>query len=61
MTCPSGRRLYQDDNKFVDAAVAGSAEWIVTDDSHFNDLKTNTSLVVRPLHPLDFIMRYCRP
>ena len=49
----------QDDNKFVDAAVAGAAEWIVTDDSHFNDLNTDMRLVVRPLHPLVFISRYC--
>jgi putative PIN family toxin of toxin-antitoxin system len=49
----------RDDNKFVDAAVAGDAEWIVTDDSHFNVLNTSTSLVVRPLHPRLFIERYC--
>ncbi|MBK6996688.1 MAG: putative toxin-antitoxin system toxin component, PIN family [Saprospiraceae bacterium] len=29
-----------DDNKFVDCAVAGSANYIVTDDKHFNVLKT---------------------
>ena len=49
----------QDDNKFVDAAVAGNAECIVTDDSHFNDLDGNTSLSVRPMHPVDFIKRFC--
>ena len=53
-------RFDQDDNKFVDAAVAGNAEWIVTDDSHFNDLNTDTRLVVRPLHPQAFVDRYCR-
>lgn len=29
-----------DDNKFVDCAVATNAEFIVTNDSHFNVLKT---------------------
>ena len=28
-----------DDNKFVDCAICGSAELIVTNDSHFNVLK----------------------
>jgi len=28
-----------DDNKFVDCAVAANAEYIVTNDSHFNVLK----------------------
>jgi len=29
-----------DDNKFVDAAIAANAEYIVTDDAHFNPLKS---------------------
>lgn len=29
-----------DDNKFVDCAIAGNAEFIVTNDKHFNTLKT---------------------
>ena len=29
-----------DDNKFVDCAVASDAEYIVTNDKHFNPLKT---------------------
>ena len=29
-----------DDNKFVDCAVVANAEYIVTEDSHFNILKT---------------------
>lgn len=29
----------KDDNKFVDCAVAGSADYIVTNDKHFNLLK----------------------
>ncbi len=30
----------KDDNKFVDCAVAGNADFIVTNDKHFNILKT---------------------
>lgn len=30
-----------DDNKFVDCAFAGNAHYIVTNDRHFNVLKTN--------------------
>ncbi len=44
-----------DDEKFVDAAVAGDAEWIVTEDSHFDDLNLDTRLRVRPLKPKDFV------
>lgn len=29
-----------DDNKFVDCAIAGNAKYIVTEDKHFNPLKT---------------------
>jgi predicted nucleic acid-binding protein len=47
-----------DDDKFVDAAVAGEADWIVTEDSHYNILFQDTRLTVRPLHPLLFIERY---
>lgn len=43
------------DDKFVDAAVAGDAEWIVTEDSHCDDLAADTGLVVRSLDPGDFI------
>ncbi len=44
-----------DDDKFVDAAVAGDTEWIVTEDSDFDDLAGDTRLLVRPLDPRDFI------
>jgi predicted nucleic acid-binding protein len=47
-----------DDDKFVDAAVAGEADWIVTEDSHCNVLFEDARLTVRPLHPLLFIERY---
>ncbi len=29
----------KDDNKFIDCAVAGNADFIVTEDKHFNELK----------------------
>ena len=29
----------QDDNKFVDCAIAGNARFVVTNDHHFNELK----------------------
>ena len=48
----------RDDNKFVDAAVAGAADWIVTEDSHYNVLFDNTQLTIRPIHPSLFIERY---
>lgn len=47
-----------DDDKFVDAAVAGEADWIVTEDSHYNVLFEDARLTVRPLHPSLFIERY---
>ena len=30
----------KDDNKFADCAIAGNADYLVTNDSHFNVLKT---------------------
>lgn len=47
-----------DDDKFVDAAVAGDADWIVTEDSHYNVLFEDARLTVRPLHPSLYIERY---
>ena len=32
--------LDPDDNKYVDAAISGNAEYLVSDDSHFRILKT---------------------
>jgi predicted nucleic acid-binding protein len=29
-----------DDNKFVDLTIAGNADYLVTNDKHFNPLKT---------------------
>ena len=47
-----------DDNKFVDAAVAGEAEWIVTEDGHYSVLEVDSRLTVRPILPARFIERY---
>lgn len=49
-----------DDDKFVDAAWAGDAEWIVTDDRHYKALVADPRFTVRPIPPLDFLERYCR-
>jgi putative PIN family toxin of toxin-antitoxin system len=29
----------EDDNKFIDAAIAGNADYLVTNDTHFNEAK----------------------
>lgn len=41
-----------DDNKFVDCAIAGNAEYIVSDDNHFNVLSSIPfpHVAVRKLH-----------
>ncbi len=44
-----------DDDKFVDAAVAMDADWIVTQDRHYNVLFENDALRVRPVEPTEFI------
>lgn len=44
-----------DDDKFVDAAVAGGAEYIITDDHHFDILTSEPMLQIRPMSPLNFI------
>lgn len=46
-----------DDNKFVDAAFAADADYIVTSDRHFNILHLNTSIRTKPMHPDEFIAR----
>jgi len=44
-----------DDNKFVDCAIAANADFIVTDDRHFNVLKTIDFPKVRILNKKEFI------
>lgn len=44
-----------DDDKFVDAAVCGQAEFIITEDRHFKDLKQCTLVTPKPKHPNQFM------
>ena len=44
-----------DDNKFVDCAVAGSADFIVTDDRHFKVLKSIPFPKVKVISADDFV------
>ena len=44
-----------DDNKFVDCAVAANADFIVTDDRHFNILKQIPFPPVRVISADDFV------
>lgn len=44
-----------DDNKFVDCAVAANAEYIVTDDSHFEEAACSPFPIVKTKHLDDFL------
>ena len=44
-----------DDDKFADCAVAARAEYLVTDDRHFNALKTNPFPPVNVISADDFL------
>ena len=44
-----------DDNKFVDCAIAANAEFIVTNDKHFNPLKTIPWPKVEIINLIDFV------
>lgn len=46
-----------DDNKFVDCAIAGNADFIATNDKHFNELKTVTFPKVRIINADDFLSK----
>ncbi len=46
-----------DDNKFVDCAIAGNADFIATNDKHFNELKTFTFPKVRIINADDFLSK----
>jgi uncharacterized protein len=43
-----------DDNKFVDCAIAAEAEWIITEDAHYQVLKT-AGYKPLPISPAIFI------
>lgn len=44
-----------DDNKFVDCAIAGAADFIVTEDRHFKVLKKNPFPEVKVISANDFL------
>ena len=44
-----------DDNKFTDCAVASSAQYLVTNDKHFNALKTITFPPINVVSADDFL------
>ncbi|HBJ88101.1 MAG TPA: putative toxin-antitoxin system toxin component, PIN family [Verrucomicrobiales bacterium] len=46
-----------DDNPFVDCAIAGHADYIITDDRHFAPL-AGAGYKPQPIKPLDFIAKY---
>jgi len=45
----------EDDDKFVDCAVSGKADFIVTDDKHFNALKNIEFPAVKVIKTKDFL------
>jgi len=45
----------KDDNKFVDLAIASDADYIVTNDSHFNSLKEVSFPKVKVITIEDFL------
>jgi len=46
----------RDDDKFADCAITAHADWIVTEDSHFNAL-IGSGFKPQPIKPSDFIAR----
>ena len=46
-----------DDNKFCDCAIAAEADFIVTEDGHFDALKT-AGYKPKPIKPEEFIRQY---
>ena len=46
-----------DDDKFADCAIAAEAEWIITEDAHFNAMK-GSGHKPRPITPAEFIARF---
>jgi putative PIN family toxin of toxin-antitoxin system len=47
----------KDDNKFVDCAVAGNADFVVTEDKHFDELRTVEFPKLTVLSIKDFILK----
>jgi putative PIN family toxin of toxin-antitoxin system len=46
-----------DDNAFTDCAIASHADYVITDDRHF-DVLANSGYKPQPIKPTDFIERY---
>ena len=46
-----------DDDKFADCAIAAEADWIITDDAHFEALR-GSGHKPQPVTPGDFIARH---
>lgn len=46
-----------DDDSFADCAIAGGAEWIITEDTHFDVLK-GSGHQPQPISPAEFIARF---
>jgi putative PIN family toxin of toxin-antitoxin system len=47
----------EDDNKFVDAYVIGSGDYLVTNDKHFNVLKTIDFPSINLINLIDFLQK----
>ncbi|MEZ4988476.1 MAG: putative toxin-antitoxin system toxin component, PIN family [Saprospiraceae bacterium] len=45
-----------DDNKFIDCAIAGNANFVVTNDAHFNVLANIPFPTVKVIRPDDFLL-----
>lgn len=49
-----------DDNKFVDCAIAANADYIITEDKHFNILKTIKFPKIEIINSANFIQQYLK-
>lgn len=47
-----------DDNKFVDVAICGNADFLITLDNHFEDAKKSKFPKVNIISPEEFISKY---
>ena len=47
----------EDDNAFTDCAIAAEADFVITEDKHFDAL-ANAGYKPLPIHPLAFIERF---
>lgn len=47
-----------DDNIFTDCAIAAEADWLITDDTHFDTL-VGAGYKPQPIRPVMFIAQFC--